>query len=149
MDNMEKHDKTRSLSGSSLPPEDSTQPKKPQPVPAEMPRSGDAVLIIFADHPNALQFDLLDQVTLGRRSEAGDQPDVDLAPYGGFPAGVSRLHVKLHRVDNQIMMEDLGSRNGSYIGDDRLDPGKKVLVTNGQAIRFGGLNGWIYFEGIK
>lgn len=108
--------------------------------------SPNAVLIIFESSPKTLQFDLIDNVTIGRRSETGQQPDIDVAPFGGFPAGVSRLHTRLHRVDKNIIIEDLASRNGTFLDDVQVKPGELIPIRNGQSFRMGALRGWIYFE---
>ncbi|MBZ0307042.1 MAG: FHA domain-containing protein [Anaerolineae bacterium] len=117
-------------------------------APEQKPSLGSphAVLVIFESSPKTLQFDLIDRVTIGRRSEAGQQPDIDVAPFGGFPAGVSRLHARLHRVDKSIIIEDLASRNGTFLDDVQVKPGELTPIRNGQSFRLGALRGWIYFE---
>lgn len=122
-----------------------------QPRPADVPSSPRTVLIVFDNNPNSLQFELDDDAILGRHSEgSAQQPDIDLAPYGGFPAGVSRLHVRIRRTeDHQLVLEDLNSRNGTFVDGQQLAPGEECLVGNGQSVRFGGLFGWIFFEGLK
>jgi diguanylate cyclase (GGDEF)-like protein len=42
--------------------------------------------------------------------------------------GVSRFHCKLHHHPNGIVVEDLGSRNGTYCNGERLLPGLRPLV---------------------
>ncbi|NJL95085.1 MAG: FHA domain-containing protein [Anaerolineae bacterium] len=107
------------------------------------------VLMVFANNPRTLQFTLEESLTLGRRSEAGDQPDIDLAPFGAYPAGISRVHVRLLRQGSQVYVEDLGSRNGTFVEDLRLSPGEILPVMDGQAVRLGGLQGWIFYKNIK
>jgi pSer/pThr/pTyr-binding forkhead associated (FHA) protein len=132
---------TRILDGTNLPPE---EPRKPEDKPE--PSSPHTVIIIFETSPRSLQFELVDKVSIGRRADVGDQPDIDIAPYGGFPAGVSRLHARLHRSGSSVLLEDLKSRNGTFLDGERLRAGDTVPVRNGQAISFGGLHGWIFFE---
>ena len=105
------------------------------------------VLVIFADTSKALQFELEEQAIMGRRSDSGEQPDIDLAPFGGFPAGVSRLHARLHRTADGLFLEDLSSRNGTFLDGERLKPSEIVAVKNGQHIKLGALQGWLYFGG--
>lgn len=127
------------------PDEESTDAVRPFHLPEV--KSADGVLIVFADNPKALQFELINSVIIGRRSESGAQPDVDLAPFGGFPAGVSRLHARLTRTPHGVLLEDLGSRNGTYLNGERLERGKEVLVTSGQSLGLADLYGWVYFGG--
>ena len=141
---------TRILNANNLPDPEDPSNRASQPQESEAPvRSPNTVLMIFAENPKALQFELETHVTIGRRSDKGEQPEVDVAPYGGFPAGVSRLHVRLYRNDQGVFIEDLESRNGTYLDGERLPPNQIIRVRNGQSIRMGGLHGWIYFEGLK
>jgi len=49
-------------------------------------------------------------------------PEVDLTPYKGIEMGVSRRHVKLTRQSATVMVQDLGSVNGTYLNGQRLLP---------------------------
>jgi DNA-binding NtrC family response regulator len=51
-------------------------------------------------------------------------------------AGVSRHHATL-RVGSRLELVDLGSRNGTLIGDRRISPNVPVEVCSGDAIRIG------------
>jgi hypothetical protein len=104
------------------------------------------VMLVFADNPKALQFELLDTAIIGRRTEHGDQPDIDLAPYGGFPGGVSRHHLRISRSARGIWVEDLNSTNGTFLNEIRLIPNKQFAIRNGQALRLGHLYTWVYFN---
>jgi diguanylate cyclase (GGDEF)-like protein len=42
--------------------------------------------------------------------------------------GVSRFHCKLHQQQNAVLVEDLGSRNGTYCNGERILPGLRTLV---------------------
>ncbi|MEM7583754.1 MAG: sigma 54-interacting transcriptional regulator [Acidobacteriota bacterium] len=48
--------------------------------------------------------------------------------------GVSRLHARLKVVDGQLEIEDLGSKNGTFVSGRRID---QVLINPSQAVRFG------------
>lgn len=50
---------------------------------------------------------------------------------------VSRVHAKLFLRGGQLFLEDLGSRNGSFIGGVRLHPGEGLVVHGDQEVRFG------------
>jgi hypothetical protein len=120
---------TRSLLPNHLPPFDSPH----------------SVILVFADNNNALSFELTDSIVLGRRSEVEETPDVDLAPYGAYPAGVSRRHIRLTRLQNQLFLEDLGARNGTFYQGKRLTAGQVIVLKSGSALRLATLKCWIYF----
>ncbi len=42
-------------------------------------------------------------------------PDINLEPYHAFEAGVSRIHAAIRLVDDQVLITDLGSGNGTRI----------------------------------
>lgn len=52
-------------------------------------------------------------------------------------ATVSRNHARIHVENGQISVEDLGSTNGTKVGDLRLTPNQPVSVTSGTLLRFG------------
>jgi pSer/pThr/pTyr-binding forkhead associated (FHA) protein len=56
-------------------------------------------------------YELSDELTVGRA--AGCQITLD-------DTYASQLHARVFRKDNQLFVEDLGSTNGTYIGNERL-----------------------------
>ena len=88
-----------------------------------------------------------DTITLGRRDpESGLSLNVDLAPYGAYPLGVSRRHARIHFVDDHLELEDLESANGTYLNDSRLPSGQGVLLHDGDEVRLARFVIRIYFE---
>lgn len=71
------------------------------------------------------------------RAHKNVAPDIDLAPYGGSQAGVSRRHGRLVRRENGWAAEDLGSTNGMFVNGIRLTPNHATLLANGDLIRCG------------
>ena len=79
-----------------------------------------------------------------REVRIGRHPDNDLElPY----AGISALHARLFQkgegragADAEWWLEDLGSSNGTWMGDTRLRPGVPHLVNVGAAFRVGALS---------
>jgi serine/threonine-protein kinase len=71
------------------------------------------------------------------RAHKDSKPDIDLGPYGGSQAGVSRLHSKLVRQGDEWSVEDLGSINGTYVNGKKVDPHQKKKIKNGDVIRCG------------
>jgi len=71
--------------------------------------------------------------------EKGLYPDVDLTPFGGDRAGVSRTHARLSIKESQLFIEDLNSLNYTFVNKQRLDGGQLYPVNDGDEIRFGGV----------
>ena len=86
------------------------------------------------------------QLLVGRRdTESGYTPDVDLYSYAGFLLGVSRKHAIFHRISNQLVIEDLGSANGTYVDGKRLPPNSTEVLYRGAEVRLGDLHFTINF----
>lgn len=68
-------------------------------------------------------FPVIGTVTIGRMSEC----EINL-PY----EGISRRHARLQTVPEGIMVEDLGSSNGTFINDERIH---KALLRPGDELR--------------
>jgi len=63
--------------------------------------------------------------------------DIDLKPYNGVEAGISRRHARLFKQDGQWFIEDLGSRNGTYINAVKIVPNNSLPIHHGDKIRCG------------
>jgi pSer/pThr/pTyr-binding forkhead associated (FHA) protein len=68
------------------------------------------------------------QFTIGRDEEADFQPPSDLA---------SRRHCVLHFSGGEIVVEDLGSRNGTFVNGERVEG--KQSAGHGSSLRIGRL----------
>jgi hypothetical protein len=80
------------------------------------------------------------EFSLGRISDRQPiMPDIDLTPYQAFDHGVSRLHAVIRRLDNQIVVMDLGSSNGSYLNGVRLIANVESPLAQGDLLALGKL----------
>jgi hypothetical protein len=80
------------------------------------------------------------EFTLGRISEGQPiMPDIDLSPYYAYANGVSRLHAVVKRVDQQVILMDLGSSNGTYLNGKRMKPSSEQELHHGDVVMFGKL----------
>ncbi len=87
------------------------------------------------------------EFTLGRSAEAQPiVPDVDLTPYNAYANGVSRLHAVLKLIQDQIIIMDLGSSNGTYLNGTRLIPYVEMPVVHGDVIYLGKLKMQLLIE---
>ena len=75
-------------------------------------------------------FVLVDEFTIGR-----DADRVDLVPDG---PGVSRMHARIRRLGGSFTVEDLSTRNGTFLDDRRLDPGEERVLPERCTLRFAG-----------
>jgi RNA polymerase subunit RPABC4/transcription elongation factor Spt4 len=77
-------------------------------------------------------------VVIGRADAlSGVTPDLDLDPYAGELAGLSRRHVRVFAQDNRYWIEDLNSVNWTYLNHQRLTPTKPVMLNDGDLLRLG------------
>ena len=84
------------------------------------------------------------EISLGRAG--GSQsvlPDIDLAQFNGFEAGVSRMHAILRIMDQDASLTDLGSMNGTRLNGSLISPHIPYVLENGDKITFGRLKAQI------
>lgn len=110
--------------------------------------AGTAIIFHVANFSKPIIFrQPVDTIALGRTDrDGGSVPDLDLTPYGALEKGVSRLHARIERVDNNIMLADLGSRNATFLNGQRVSSTQPRLLRDGDEIRLGGLAIRIYFR---
>jgi hypothetical protein len=80
------------------------------------------------------------EVLLGRKDDAlAITPDVDLTPYNGEIAGVSRRHARLVLQGGMAFIEDLGSANATFVNQQKLEPGQRYPLQPGDQVMLGWL----------
>lgn len=85
-----------------------------------------------------LEVDFDSEIVLGR--EVGDStPDVDLTAYNAQHLGVSRRHAKLTRERATVMVQDLGSVNGTFLNGQKLMPYQPRVLRNEDELILGRL----------
>jgi hypothetical protein len=76
-------------------------------------------------------------ITIGRRSPADNiEPDIDLTN-DDPDSYVSRRHAQILRNDDHFVYEDVGSSNGSFVNNSRLQAGVQQILKDGDKIRVG------------
>jgi hypothetical protein len=84
-----------------------------------------------------------EKMLIGRRSEAeGIYPEIDLSLLD-VSTGVSRRHAQILKDETHVLVEDLGSSNGTFVNDTKLSEGVQNPVKDGDNVRFGSF-GFIY-----
>lgn len=107
-------------------------PAAPQPAPptapASRPRGGPEKLVVVSpDTDKGKEFALADEVTVGRAGGCAV-----LLTNDSF---VSQLHARLFRRDGDLLVEDLGSTNGTFLNGKKV--AAAVPVRKGDKIQFG------------
>jgi len=88
-------------------------------------------------------------VYLGRVDPLSDTfPEIDLSEVGGIEKGVSRRHARLLERESSVIIEDLGSINGTYINRQRLSAYTAEVLNDGDFVHLGQLIFQIRFEQI-
>ena len=77
---------------------------------------------------------------LGRKHPSYElNPDLDLAPFHGYHLGVSRHHSMIRVQENQLVVRDLGTANGTYINGYQLLPSQEYPLKHGDELALGAL----------
>lgn len=73
------------------------------------------------------------------RSDTSDNfsAGLDLTQYGAYQMGLSRKHARIRRNGLQLELEDTGSRNGTFVNDQQLEPHVPYVISDGDIVRFG------------
>ncbi len=117
-----------------LPPSPPAPPIKQPSVTPIQPETPVDAQILLTDKNATLYVPPKDTVTIGR-THRNTFADIDLGPYGAAQAGISRHHARLLRQGNQWLLDDLGSLNGTFVNDVRVNSAHPVLLKNGDVIR--------------
>ncbi len=86
-----------------------------------------------------------DECILGR-AMPGAPVDVDLSPYEAHEHGVSRRHVKLTYQNATVMVQDLGSANGTFLNGMRLVPFQPRVLRDSDELWLGRLKLRVSFK---
>lgn len=72
------------------------------------------------------------RLIVGRRVAGDDrEPDIDLSGYQAEEMGVSRQHLALYPEGDRLIVEDLGSGNGTILNGARLRPNEPHTLSHG------------------
>jgi hypothetical protein len=109
--------------------------------------ANDVIILQLLPSSSIITLLLLKPVVLGR--DGNSSPDdelIDLNPYNALRHGVSRRHCRLRRDNEHLLVTDLGSTNGTYLNNRRIEPYKDTIVLHGDKIVLGTLHLIITFS---
>jgi hypothetical protein len=110
-------------------------PKGP-PLPVTFPDASVSLNIIGTG--DVLPLAGQEEVTLGRMSEGQPVvPDIDLTPYKAYEAGVSRMHASIRMMEDQVLITDLGSANGTRVNGMQITPHIPYPMKHGDILTLG------------
>ena len=96
--------------------------------------------LTIPDSGRELNVPLTKGVNVGRLDAASASfPDVDLSSEGGLEKGVSRRHAKITRQGREVVIEDLGSINGTFLNRKQLTPYLAQVLKSGDELQLGRL----------
>jgi pSer/pThr/pTyr-binding forkhead associated (FHA) protein len=96
--------------------------------------------LVILETGDIIQIANREETTLGRISEGQPIiPDIDLSAYSAYETGVSRLHASLKVKDDQIIIIDLASANGTRVNGKKIPPNIPEPVNNGDVLTLGKL----------
>jgi len=104
--------------------------------------------LIIGENAEKLKLPTRKKLMLGRRATSQPEDDdfLDLTPYRALDYGVSRQHAYIGYYDESYVLTDLGSTNGTYLGEKRLTPYAWYSVKSGDQFRLGNLYISIVFK---
>jgi len=113
-------------------------------TPSIKPKLG-YLTVYLPSHNHSLNVKMKDEIILGRGTGAEKPPDIDLTAYYGVQAGVSRRHATVRFSTDTAIIQDLGSSNGTWLNEVRLESGQKRNLRSGDIIRLGNFLMFLYF----
>lgn len=120
----------------------------PEPVKRKLVEfdSGMNLQIDVIDSTQPMILDVTKEMLVGRADNVTDYiPDIDLTPHGAYRLGLSRRHATISCLNNRLIVQDLNSRNGTFVNGQALEKGSTQELADGDELRFGNLGMRISF----
>jgi L-ascorbate metabolism protein UlaG (beta-lactamase superfamily) len=110
-------------------------------------RKDTTLILHFKDSGNRVNLPVQSEIVLGRADERTQTyPDVDLTPMGALEHGVSRNHAAIRRDEDNVILVDFDSANGTFLNGRRLPPHQAHILKDGDELGFGKLAAKLYFK---
>ncbi|MBN1285244.1 MAG: FHA domain-containing protein [Anaerolineae bacterium] len=104
-----------------------------------------AIVLFVGSESSPVIIKSRDQIVIGRGAPGAQPPNVDLNDYDGYTLGVSRRHAVITHTGGGYTLTDLGSANGTWLNDQRLEPNTPYALCSSDKIQFGQLVLSAYF----
>lgn len=114
-------------------------PSKSRELIAPKSRIWHIVLVSSDPQHKPLPLKIMGDIVIGRKVE-GVNPDLDLTPYEPDKYGISRTHAMIRPTSDQLLLNDLGSTNGTQVNGEALSLGRAGKLTDRGVISFGKLH---------
>lgn len=110
-----------------------------QTPPPSLPTEA-GISLFLLDTGTILPLEGRNEFTLGRSAEGQPiLPDIDLTNFQAYEHGVSRLHASITLGNEEAMITDLGSANGTRLNGQKIPPHRPSPVKNGDILTLGKL----------
>jgi DNA-binding response OmpR family regulator len=96
------------------------------------------LMLHFIKSGEIAQIPLKDHLMIGMGDSQNGQ-HLNLAAYGGEQFGVSGQHAKLTVMNSRLVVEDMSTREGTYLNGERLAPHDQRQLKHGDVLAFGAL----------
>lgn len=109
-----------------------------EPASPSKPAQPVTLRFVITEQHRVIEATLKREIIIGRTDVASTAfPTVDLSTAGPMAKSVSRRHARIIKRDDEIVLEDLGSVNGTFINDKKLAPFLPVTLNTGDKLHFG------------
>jgi hypothetical protein len=99
-----------------------------------------AIRLKIGESERLVEATLNKAIHLGRLDPASDVfPEIDLTNDNGLEKGVSRRHARILKREGTVVVEDLGSINGTFINGKRLAPYLPEVLRSNDQLQLGKL----------
>ncbi len=110
----------------------------PVEVPPPPPPPAAQLHLVIVDSGAQIPLPRGQTIIIGREDPvSGIYPEIDLTPHGGEEGGVSRQHARITVEDGGYFIEDLNSTNFTFVNRQKLTPGVRHPLNDGDEIRCG------------
>jgi ribosomal protein L40E len=131
------------------PPQQPSTTKLTEDITLPTSLKPETILLSIAGFPQPVFIKGASEIVLGRHIPDDPLDVVDLTKYNAHLLGVSRRHAMIRVLRDQYSIEDLGSANGTWLNENRLEPGRPYALTGGDQVRLGQLILFIYISTIS
>ena len=99
-----------------------------------------AILLKIGPHRREVELPLRQTIHLGRQDPKVDvYPEVDVSTDGDSARAVSRLHARIFKQEDKVVVEDLRSTNGTFVNGKKLHPLTGLVLHDGDIVQLGTL----------